>query len=123
MKGQGVLHDPPGGSYLDAILGAIRGAGQHIEAVSGYLRSAEQASSPGWKWQLLSAAGQAHADALERLDEAEERLRSLGSSDELPAPLDQLPKRLTAMRDELRATADRIEDALASALSTSAGSA
>lgn len=123
MKNQGALHDSPGQSYLDAILSAIRGAGQHIEAVSSYLRSAEQASSPGWKWQLLSAAGQAHADALERLDEAEERLLRLGSSEELPAPLDQLPKRLIAMRDELRATADRIEDALANALSSPAGSA
>jgi hypothetical protein len=123
MKGESVVHDPPGGSYLDAILSAIRGAGQRIEAVGGYLGSAERAASPGWKWQLLSAAGQAHADALERLDEAEERLLRLGSSDELPAPLDQLPKRLTAMRDELRAAADRIEHALASALSSSAGSA
>ncbi len=118
-----MLHDPPGASYLDAILTAIRGAGQRIEAVGGYLGSAERASSLGWKWQLLSAAGQAHADALARIEEAEERLRRLGSSDELPAPLDQLPKRLGVMREELRAAADRIERALADAVGSPAGSA
>lgn len=118
-----MLHDPPGASYLDAILTAIRGAGQQIEAASGYVGSAERASSLGWKWQLLSAAGQAHADAVARLEEAEERLRRLGSSEELPAPLDQLPQRLGAMREELGAAANRIEQALAVAVASPAGSA
>lgn len=118
-----MLYDPPGGSYFEAILIAIRGAGQRIEAVGGYLGSAEQASSLGWKWQLLSAAGQAHAEALARLDEADERLRSLGPSEDLPAPLDQLPRRLAAMRDDLRAAAERIENALATAVGTPIGSA
>lgn len=118
-----IHYDSPGGSYFEAILIAIRRAGQRIESIGGYLGSAEEATSPAWKWQLLTAAGQAHAEAIARLDEADERLLRLGRSDELPAPLDQLPSRLEAMRADLRAAKGRIEQALVSAVNHPAGSA
>jgi len=118
-----MIADPPGRSYLEGILVAIRGAGQRMVALGGYLGSAEQAEQPAWKWQLLNAAESAHADALARLDEADERLQSLGSADELPAPLDQLPQRLLAMRADLRAAQDRIQQAVAAATSTHVGTA
>jgi hypothetical protein len=118
-----VIYDPPGGSYFEAILVAIRGAGQRMMALGGYLGSAEQASNLAWKWQLLAAAGDAHADALARLDEAEERLGQLGGQAELPPPLDQLPERLKAMRADLRAAGERIQKAVAEAAARPAGSA
>jgi hypothetical protein len=118
-----VIQDPPGASYFEAIIVAIRGAGQRMAAVGGYLGSAEQAALPAWKWQLLSAAGRAHAEAIARLDEADERLNRLGGSNELPAPLDQLPQRLEAMRADLRAAEDRIQKALAEAVTSPVGSA
>lgn len=115
--------DPPERSYLEAILVAIRGAGQRMVALGGYLGSAEQASNPTWKWQLLTAASRAHGDALAGLDEAEERLHQLGRADELPAPLDQLPLRLHAMRADLRAAHERIQKAIEAAASSHVGSA
>lgn len=118
-----MIHDPPGTSYFEAILVAIRSAGQRMVAVGGYLGSAEQAAQPGWKWQLLTAAGREHAEALARLDEADERLRRLGSAETLPAPLDQLPQRLESMRADLRVAEDRIQKALADAVSSPVGSA
>jgi hypothetical protein len=118
-----VIKDPPGVSYLDAILIAVRTAGQRLAAVVGYLGSAEQAPSTAWKWQLLTAAGQAHAEACASLDEADERLSSLGSPDSLPAPLDALPERLRAMRGDLGAIEERLQEALATATGSAAGSA
>ena len=118
-----MIQDPPGASYLDAILGAMRSAGQRLAAVGGYLGSAERAAIPAWKWQLLNAAGHAHAEALERLDEADARLARLGAPDRLPAPLDALPERLRAMRAELRDVETRLQEALAAAVGTAAGSA
>ncbi len=118
-----MIQSPSGGSYFEAILIAIRGAGQRMAAAGGYLGSAEKATLPGWKWQLLSAAGREHAEALARLDEADERLRSLGGTGGLPAPLDQLPDRLQAMRADLRAAEDRIQEAVANAVHSSVGTA
>lgn len=118
-----MIQDPPGGSYFEAILIAIRGAGQRMAAAGGYLGSAERAALPSWKWQLLHAAGREHAEALARLDEAEERLQSLGGAGGLPAPLDQLPGRLQAMRADLCAAEERIQRALLEAAHTSVGSA
>lgn len=118
-----MMHDPPGGSYFEAILIAIRGAGQRMAAAGGYLGSAEKATLPAWKWQLLCAAGREHAEALARLDEADERLRRLGGAGGLPAPLDQLPGRLQAMRADLRVAEDRIQQALANAVGASVGTA
>lgn len=118
-----MISDPPGRSYFEGILVAIRTAGQRMVAVGGYLGSAEQAAIPAWKWQLLTAAQRAHGDALARLDEAEERLLRLGSADELPAPLDQLPQRLRAMRADLRTAHERIQKAIDAAASSHVGSA
>ncbi|MEZ4299580.1 MAG: hypothetical protein R3B70_31820 [Polyangiaceae bacterium] len=115
--------DPPGTSYLEAILIAMRRAAQGIASVSGYLGSAERAPSTPWKWQLLTAAGTAHAEATASLDEADERLRKLGAPDRLPAPLDALPERLHVLRAELRDSEERIQAALSAALATAAGSA
>lgn len=118
-----MIHDPAGGSYFEAILVAIRGAGQRMVLLGGFLGSAEQAQNLAWKWQLLAAAGHAHEDALAHLDEAEERLAELGGQTELPPPLDQLPERLKAMRVDLRAAEERIQKAIAEAAVRSAGSA
>jgi hypothetical protein len=118
-----MIQDPPGGSYFEAILVAIRSAGQRMAAVGGYLGSAEQAAAPGWKWQLLTAAGREHAEATARLDEADERLRRLGTRDSLPAPLDQLPNRLQAMRADLAEAGERIQRALLDAVATPFGRA
>jgi hypothetical protein len=118
-----MTEDPPGVSYLDAILLAIRSAGQRVAAVGGYLAGAEKAAIPAWKWQLLTAAGLAHAEAQKCLDEADERLSRLGAPDRLPAPLDALPERLRVMRADLRAVEERLQQALAAALGSAAGSA
>lgn len=118
-----MIDDPPGVSYLDAILGALRSAGQRLAAVGGYLGSAERAAIPAWKWQLLSAAGHAHAEARASLDEADERLARLGAPDRLPAPLDALPERIRAMRTDLRVVEEQLQEALAAALGSAAGSA
>lgn len=115
--------DPPGASYLDAILAAMRGAGQQLASVAGFLGSAEKAPGPAWRWQLLAAAGQAHAEARRSLDEADERLAQLGAPDRLPAPLDALPERLRVMRAELDGAEQRLQDALAAAVGSPAGSA
>lgn len=118
-----MIQDPPGVSYLEAILVAMRTAGQRLAAVGGYLSSAEKASIPAWKWQLLTAAGHAHAEACASLDEAEERLSGLGAPDRLPAPLDALPERIRAMRSDLRDAEERLQEALAEAVGSAAGSA
>lgn len=118
-----MIQDPPGVSYLEAILVAMRSAGQRLAAVGGYLGSAEKAASPSWKWQLLTAAGHAHAEARASLDEADERLSSLGAPDRLPAPLDALPERLRSMRMDLCAVEERLQEALAEAVGCVAGSA
>ncbi len=115
--------DPPGGSYFEGILIAIRGAGQRMAAARGYLGSAERAALPAWKWQLLTAAGREHEGALAHLDEADERLRSLGGTGGLPPPLDQLPQRLQAMRAELVIAEERIQQALMDAVGSSVGTA
>ena len=118
-----MTQSPPGGSYFEAILVAIRGAGQCMVAAGGYLTSAEKATLPGWKGQLLVAAGREYAEALARLDEADERLRSLGGAGGLPAPLDQLPDRLKAMRADLQVTEGRIQEALAITAGSAVGTA
>lgn len=118
-----MIQDPPGSSYLDGILLAIRSAGQRITAISGYLESAERSEITGWKWQLLSAAAREHAEALRRLDEADERLEQLRGPAGLPALLDQLPPRLAAMRKELEAAEGRLQAALAAAAGEGAGQA
>jgi hypothetical protein len=118
-----MMSDPPGRSYFEAILVAIRGAGQHMVTLGGFLGSAEQATAPGWKWQLLTAAERTHAEALACLDEADERLRRLGPAERLPPPLDQLPERLQAMRADLRVAEDRIRRAVIDAVSVHAGNA
>ncbi len=118
-----ITHDPPEGSYFEAILIAIRGAGQRMAAARGYLASAERAGLPGWKWQLLTAAGREHEAALAHLDEADERLRSLGGSGGLPPPLDQLPQRVQAMRVDLSIAEERIQKAFSDALTSSVGTA
>jgi hypothetical protein len=118
-----VIQDPPGVGYLEAILIAIRNAGQRLAAMGGYLGSAERASIPAWKWQLLTAAGHARSEAHACLDEADERLSSLGAPDSLPAPLDALPERVRAMRKDLRAVEEQLEEALAAAAESASGNA
>lgn len=115
--------NPPGGSYFEAIFIAIRGAGQRMAAARNYLASAERAGPPGWKWQLLTAAGRDHEAALAHLDEADRRLESLAGTGGLPPPLDQLPQRIQAMRVDLRSVEERIQKALTDALPSSIGSA
>lgn len=118
-----MLTDPPGGNYLEELLVAIRGAGQRTISAREYLGSAGQATSPAWKWQLLSAAGREHAGALAHLDEADERLQRLSGQSGLPPPLDVLPSRIKAMRDELAIAEGDIQRALAESLGCSVGSA
>lgn len=118
-----MITDPPAGNYLEELLVAIRGAGQRTATAREYLSSAGQATSPTWKWQLLNAAGREHAGALAHLDEAEERLRRLSGQSGLPPPLDALPSRLRAMRDELATAEQDIQKVLAESLGSSLGNA
>ncbi|WP_437933472.1 hypothetical protein [Sorangium sp. So ce341] len=96
--------DPPGADYLDAIFAAIRGGAAQLTAMKAWLGSAQRAaSSSSWRFQFLAAARAAHRRAGAYLDETEERLRRLGPDDQVPAPLDQLPRNVAAMRADLRA--------------------
>ncbi|WP_437963666.1 hypothetical protein WMF04_28535 [Sorangium sp. So ce260] len=95
--------DPPGADYLDAIFAALRGGAAELTAMKAWLASAERAgSSSSWRFQFLAAARAAHRRAGAYLDETEERLRRLGPADQVPAPLDQLPGNVAAMRADLR---------------------
>ncbi|WP_433926367.1 hypothetical protein AB3662_25945 [Sorangium cellulosum] len=94
--------DPGGAGYLDAIFAAIRGGASQLAAMKTWLSSAERAASLPWRFQFLGAARAAHRRAGAFLDETEERLRRLGPADQVPAPLDQLPRNVAAMRADLR---------------------
>ncbi|WP_437680921.1 hypothetical protein [Sorangium sp. So ce131] len=94
--------DMPGTDYLDAIFAAIRGGSSQLAAMKTWLASARTASSSTWRFQFLAAARAAHRRAGAYLDESEERLRRLGPADQVPAPLDQLPRNVAAMRADLR---------------------
>lgn len=115
--------DPPGGSYIDAILLALRAARQQIQTLLGLVESAERAPGPTWKWQLLAAASDAGESARASLDDAEAQLVSLGAPDRLPAVLDALPERVTAMRDELASAREMLEAARARASTVAVGKA
>ncbi|XXY12902.1 hypothetical protein WME88_32035 [Sorangium sp. So ce216] len=104
--------DPGGASYLDAIFAAIRGGASQLTAMKTWLSSAERAASSPWRFQFLAAARAAHRQAGAFLDATEEQLRRLGPADQVPAPLDQLPRSLAAMRADLLAEErhlDRLE--------------
>ncbi|XXT14899.1 hypothetical protein WME94_32090 [Sorangium sp. So ce429] len=104
--------DPGGASYLDAIFTAIRGGASQLTAMKTWLSSAERAASSPWRFQFLAAARAAHRQASALLDATEEQLRRLGPADQVPAPLDQLPRSLAAMRADLLAEErhlDRLE--------------
>ena len=118
-----MITDPPGGNYLEELLIAIRGAGQRTATAREYLSSAGQATSPSWKWQLLEAAGREHAGAVAHLNEADERLQRLSGQSGLPPPLDALPNRLKAMRDELATAEEDIQRTLAESLGSPLGNA
>ncbi|UQA63132.1 hypothetical protein [Polyangium aurulentum] len=114
---------PLDASYLDALFATIRDAGEHLASAQGLLAGAERTMLPGWRMQLVEAARDAHAEAGARLAHAEERLASLGEPDELPAPLDQLPRRLEAMRSDLRAAEQRLSRVVEAAASRPLGQA
>ncbi len=95
-------------SYLDALFATIRDAGQRLSFAQGLLAGAERTASPGWRMQLVAAARGAVEEARAHFAHAEERLASLGSAEELPPPLDQLPRRLEAMGGDLRAADERL---------------
>ncbi|WP_437806256.1 hypothetical protein [Sorangium sp. So ce1078] len=95
--------DPPDADYLDAIFAAIRGGAAQLAAMKAWLGGAERAAPlSSWRFQFLAAARAAHRRAGAYLDETEERLRRLGPEDQVPAPLDQLPGNVAAMRADLR---------------------
>ncbi|AUX41679.1 uncharacterized protein SOCE26_031010 [Sorangium cellulosum] len=93
--------DVSGTDYLDAIFAALRGGSRQLAAMKAWLASARRASSSTWRFQFLAAARAAHRRAGAYLDESEERLRRLGPTDQVPAPLDQLPRNVAAMRADL----------------------
>jgi hypothetical protein len=95
-------------SYLDALFATLRDAGQRLSFAQGLLAGAERTTQPGWRMQLVAAARVAVEDARAHVAGAEERLDSLGPADELPPPLDQLPRRLEAMRGDLRGAEERL---------------
>jgi outer membrane murein-binding lipoprotein Lpp len=118
------MHPAPlDASYLDALFATIRDAGEHLASVQGLLAGAERTTPPGWRMQLVAAARNAHVEAGARIAQAEERLASLGAVEELPAPLDQLPRRLEAMRAELRAAELRLARVAEAAASRPVGQA
>lgn len=94
--------DPGSAGYLDAIVAAIRGGASELAAMKRWLGSAERAAASPWRFQFLAAARAAHRRAGAFLDETEERLRGLGPADQVPAPLDQLPRNVAALRADLR---------------------
>ncbi|WP_437729991.1 hypothetical protein [Sorangium sp. So ce1335] len=94
--------DPGEAGYLDAIFAAIRGGASQLAAMKRWLGSAERAGSSPWRFQFLATARAAHRRAGAFVDEAEERLRELGPADQVPAPLDQLPRNVAALRADLR---------------------
>ncbi|MRG98339.1 hypothetical protein [Polyangium spumosum] len=97
--------------YLDAIISAIRDAGQHLDAAALWLGRAEKAAGSSWQMRLLGAAEDAHAAARARLDVAEANLGELGPAGKLPAVLDELPSRVSALRRALGASEQRLIDA------------
>jgi hypothetical protein len=115
--------EPPNPSYLDALFAAIRDAGERLVSAEHWLKSAERAAPPSWRMQFIAAAHRAQAEARAKLDDAENRLQHLGAVDHLPAPLDQLPRRLLAMRSDLRASEHRLSRVVLEAASRSFGDA
>jgi len=97
--------------YLDAIISAIRDAGQHLDAAKLWLGRAEKATGSTWQMPLFGAAEEAHAAARARIDAAEASLLELGSVDKLPAVLGELPGRVAALRRALDASEKRLIDA------------
>ncbi|MDC3957444.1 hypothetical protein [Polyangium jinanense] len=97
--------------YLDAIISAIRDAGQHLDAAKVWLGRAEKAAGSTWQMPLFGAAEEAHAATRARLDAAEASLRELGPADKLPPVLDELPSRVSALRRALQASEKRLIDA------------
>jgi hypothetical protein len=110
-------------SYLDALFATIRDAGQRLSFAQGLLAGAERTVQPGWRMQLVVAARAAVEEARDHLGHAEERLESLGPADELPPPLDQLPRRLEAMRGDLRGAEERLSRVTEAASSRPLGQA
>lgn len=108
-------------SYLDALFATIRDAGQRLSFAQGLLAGAERTTAPGWRMQLVAAARVAVEEARDHLTHAEERLASLGSAEELPPPLDQLPRRLEAMQGDLRAADERLSRVVEAASSRPLG--
>lgn len=100
--------EPLGLSYLDALFGALRDAGQELDAAQRWIAAAEQARAPVFRLQALAVAGRAHAAARACLDDAAVRLADLGRRGDLPPPLDQIPDRIDAARAALRAVEDRL---------------
>jgi hypothetical protein len=88
--------------YLDAIFAAIRDLSQEIASMKGWLKNAERAAQPSWRFQFLGAARASQKRAEAHLTDVEERLRELGPADDVPAPLDKLPQNVAAMKADLR---------------------
>lgn len=109
--------------YLDAIISAIRDAGQHLDTAKVWLGRAEKAAGSTWQMRLLGAAEEAHAAARARLDVAESNLRELGPTDRLPTVLDELPDRVSALRRALDASEKRLIDAALAAAARPLGHA
>ncbi|TKD10315.1 hypothetical protein [Polyangium fumosum] len=109
--------------YLDAIISAIRDAGQHLEAAKLWLGRAEKAAGSTWQMPLFGAAEGAHAAARARLDAAEASLRELGPVEKLPAVLGELPGRIATLRRVLDASEKRLIDAVLAAAARPLGHA
>jgi hypothetical protein len=92
---------PSGADYLDAIFAAIRALSQEIAAMKGWITNAERASKSSWRFQFFAAARASQERARAHLTDVEERLRELGPADDVPPPLDKLPKNVAAMKAEL----------------------
>jgi hypothetical protein len=110
-------------SYLDPLFTSIRDAGQKLASAEELLGSAERSKGISWRLALVTAAHRAQTQARKHLAEAEARLCHLGSAETLPAPLDQLPRRLDALRGDIRHSEERLLRVVSESASSPLGSA
>jgi len=118
------MSDAPGTiDYLDALFASIRAAAKDLSAMKISYARAKGTSAPTWRWQWIEAARVELARSRAHLVEAEARLGVMAEGGAPPAPLDQLPARLAALRTELVADEKRLAELVAESASRPLGQA